>query len=68
MMPTPLNFRSNLEDALVDKVVDQKRFSKMSRVVGGNPESRPSIILELGIVEGRLGTMDAPELLAVSGS
>ena len=34
----------------------------------GKPESRTSIVLELGIVKGRLVTCDAPELLAVSGS
>ena len=35
---------------------------------GGNPESQPGIPLELRIVKGSLGTWDAPELLAVSGS
>ena len=38
------------------------------RVFGGNPESRPCIVLELGSVKGGPGTWDAPELLAVSGS
>ena len=33
-----------------------------------NPESRQGIDLGLGIVKGSLGTWDAPELLAASGS
>ena len=38
------------------------------RVWCGNPESRLFIPLGLGILEGRLGTWDIPQLLAVSGS
>ena len=38
------------------------------RVWSGNPESRLSIPLGLGKITGWLGTWDAPELLAVSGS
>ena len=40
----------------------------VSRVVGGNPESRLYIPLELGVITGGLRTWDAPELLAVSVS
>ena len=38
------------------------------RVSSGNPESRLSIALGLGIPKGGLGTWDDPELLAVSSS
>ena len=40
----------------------------VSRVVVGDPESRPCFSLQLGAITGWLGTCDTPELLAVSGS
>ena len=49
----------------------QKTFPEVSmefRVSSGNPESRLSILLVLGIFKGWLGTWDAPELLALAGS
>ena len=36
------------------------------RVSSGNPESRLSIPLGLGIIKGGLGTWDAPELRTLS--
>ena len=60
------------------KAEDPSRASRLSktfhevhvvfRVSSGNPESWLSIPLGLGTVKGWLGTWDAPELLAVSGS
>ena len=38
------------------------------RVPRGTPESRLPVSLRLGIINGWLGTQDAPELSAVSGS
>ena len=56
-------------------LLEQVGFSKtipevllIFRVSRGNPESRPRISLGIGMIKGWLGTWDARELLAVSGS
>ena len=71
MMPNSVNSRKELRMVLLEQVGFQKRFLKypqFSRASSGKPESRLSIPLELGIIKGWLGTWDAPDLFAVSGS
>ena len=61
-MPNSLNFRRYLEDVLVEQAVVQKRFWRfllISRVFGGNPEARPGMVLELGIVGNAGRSRDA---------
>ena len=70
-MPNSLNFRRVLRFVLLGQVVVQKTFPEvptMFRASCGSPESRQGIVLELGMVKCGLGTWDAIELLAVSGS
>ena len=71
MMPNSANSRRELRMVLLEQVGSQKTFLEVPMVRRGssaNPESRQGIPLGLEIVKGWLGTWDAPELLAVSGS
>ena len=70
MMPNSVNFRREVRMVLLEQVGFQTfpEVPLVFRVSNGNPGSRQSIPLGLGIIKGWLGTWDAPELLAVSRS
>ena len=71
VMPNSVHSRRELRMVLLEQVGFQKTFPGVRtvfRVSSGDPESRPSTVLGLGTFKGWLGTWDALELLAVSGS
>ena len=67
MMPNSLNFRRELRVVLLEQAFLEVPIKFR---ICGNPESRQGIVLGLGVVKSscKMGTLDAPELLAVSGS
>ena len=70
-MPKFFEFSKRAEGRTPRARSRSKKFPEVPitfRVSRGNPESRLSIRLGLGIIKGWLGTWVAPELLAVSGS
>ena len=58
MVPNSVNSRRELKMVLLEQVGFQTFPEELSvfRVSSGNPESRPSIPLGLGIIKGCLGT------------
>ena len=70
LVPVSWQFQVMTEISFLEEVKFQKTVPEIPilfRESSGNPESRLSIPLGLGILEGWLGTWDAPEVLAVSG-